>query len=96
MCYIKAKEILPMEIIELIQKYVEGESIYIPKKESNRKNWGETTNIREEIKLRDSNIYDEYINGISRINLAEKYFLSKKSIDRIILKEILKQGFDEL
>ena len=90
MCYIKAKEILPMEIIELIQKYVEGESIYIPKKESNRKNWGETTNIREEIKLRDSNIYDEYINGISRINLAEKYFLSKKSIDRIILKEIRK------
>ena len=90
MCYIKAKEILPMEIIELIQKYVEGESIYIPKKESNRKCWGETTNIREEIKLRDSNIYFEYINGTSRVDLAEKYFLSKKSIDRIILKEIRK------
>ena len=90
MCYIKAKEILPMEVIELIQKYVEGESIYIPKKESNRKTWGETTNIREEIKLRDSNIYFEYIKGTSRVDLAEKYFLSKKSIDRIILKEIRK------
>jgi Mor family transcriptional regulator len=90
MCYIKAKEILPMEIIELIQKYVEGEAIYIPKRESNRKSWGETTNILEEIELRDSNIYFEYINGTSKINLAEKYFLSKKSIDRIILKETRK------
>lgn len=90
MCYIKAKDILPLEIVELIQKYVEGESIYIPKKESNRKTWGETTNIRQEIKLRDSRIYSDYTKGISRIDLAEKYFLSKKSIDRIILKEVRK------
>ena len=32
MCYIKAKEVLPKEVIELIQKYVEGKCIYIPKK----------------------------------------------------------------
>lgn len=87
MCYKKAKEILPLYVIELIQQYVEGEYIYIPKKESNRKAWGETTSIRNEIKLRDSKIYNEYNNGVSRIALAEKYFLSKKSIDRIILKE---------
>lgn len=87
MCYIKAKEILPVEVIELIQKYVEGEYIYIPKKECNKKHWGETTNIRKEIKLRNLNIYDEYKNGATRNFLAEKYFLSKKSIDRIILKE---------
>ena len=90
MCYIKAKEVLPIEVIELIQKYVEGEVIYIPKRESNRKNWGETTNIREEIRLRDLNIYSEYIKGTSRFDLAKKYFLSKKSIDRIILKEMRK------
>lgn len=28
MCYIKAKEILPKEIIELVQQYIEGEYIY--------------------------------------------------------------------
>ena len=27
------------------------------------------------------------MDGVSRKDLAEKYFLSKKSIDRIILKE---------
>lgn len=87
MCYIKAKEVLPMEVIELIQEYVEGEYIYIPKKECNRQQWGTTTNAKKEITLRNSNIYNEYMKGTSRGVLAEKYFLSKKSIDRIILKE---------
>lgn len=87
MCYIKAKEVLPNEIIELIQKYVDGEYIYIPKKECNKQQWGTMTNTKEEIKLRNSHIYYEYMNGVNRITLAEKYFLSKKSIDRIILKE---------
>lgn len=87
MCYMKAKEVLPIEVIELIQKYVEGEYIYIPRKKCNRQQWGTTTNTRKEINLRDSNIYNEYMDGASRIALAEKYFLSKKSIDRIILKE---------
>ena len=47
MCYIKAKEVLPREVIELIQKYVEGKYIYIPKKEDNRQQWGCKTNTRK-------------------------------------------------
>ena len=37
MGYMRAEEILPVEIIELIQRYVDGESIYIPRKPSHRK-----------------------------------------------------------
>lgn len=36
MCYIKAKDVLPLEVIEIIQKYIEGECIYIPKKVENK------------------------------------------------------------
>ncbi|HAT4252469.1 TPA: hypothetical protein I9093_001779 [Clostridium perfringens] len=86
MCYIAAKEVLPSEIIELIQNYVDGEYIYIPKKKNNRQGWGTINNTRKKIDERNCNIYNEYLNGASRIELAEKYFLSKKSIDRIILK----------
>lgn len=32
MGYVKAEEILPMEMIELIQEYVDGQNIYIPRK----------------------------------------------------------------
>ena len=44
---IKAKEILPIEIIELIQQYVDGESIYIPRKSSHRQAWGTSTQIKQ-------------------------------------------------
>lgn len=87
MSYITAKEVLPIEVIEIIQKYVEGEYIYIPKKENNRNGWGTRNNTRVEINIRDYNIYSEYRKGATRNELADKYFLSKKSIDRIILKE---------
>ncbi|MGL6173646.1 MAG: CD3324 family protein [Cellulosilyticaceae bacterium] len=91
MCYIKAKDVLPTEVIEIIQKYIEGEYIYIPKKVENRQKWGANTPIRKEMILRNESIFKEYEKGINREVLAEKYFLSKKSIDRIILKEKNKQ-----
>ncbi|MBU5484467.1 hypothetical protein KQI86_09010 [Clostridium sp. MSJ-11] len=87
MCYIKAEDIFPKEIMDLIWEYVEGKNIYIPKKEGNRKKWAETTNTRKEIKIRNEAIYEEYNNGIDKESLAKKYFLSRKSIDRIILQE---------
>lgn len=87
MCYIKANKVLPEEVIALIQEYIDDEYIYIPKKADNRQRWGSKTSTREEISIRNSTIYKEYIIGISRNDLAEKYFLSKKSIDRIILQE---------
>ena len=40
MRYIKAEDILPDEIVELIQQYVDGETIYIPRKAENRLAWG--------------------------------------------------------
>lgn len=87
MSYVKAEKILPQEIIELIQKYVDGEYIYIPRKNCNRKAWGENTNIKNEIKTRNHNIYMKYINGTSVEVLATEYYLSEKSIQRIILEE---------
>jgi hypothetical protein len=38
MSYIKAETILPKELIEAVQQYVEGKSIYIPSKE--KQEWG--------------------------------------------------------
>lgn len=47
MSYINAGDRLLAHILELIQDYVEGEYIYIPKKESNKKSWGESTNTKK-------------------------------------------------
>ena len=84
MGYRKAEEILPIEIIELIQQYVDGESIYIPRKPSHRQAWGTGTQIKQELLRRDKQIYDEHLAGSSTAELACKYYLSEKSIQRIL------------
>lgn len=87
MNYTKAETILPDELIAAIQKYVDGECIYIPRKIECKKNWGENTNIRQELANRNTQIYEEYRNGINTMSLANKHCLSQKSIQRIVLNE---------
>lgn len=84
MSYRRAEEILPIEIIELIQQYVDGENIYIPRKAKKRKEWGTDTGIRQELHIRNVVIYEDYRAGMKVVELAGKYFLSEKSIQRII------------
>lgn len=86
MGYIRAEEILPIEIIELIQQYVDGENIYIPRKPENRQAWGEGTQIKQELLKRNQQIYMDYLAGSKTSELACKYFLSQKSIQRILRK----------
>ena len=86
MSYIKATDVLPEEVLDLIQKYVEGEYIYIPKKECNRKLWGQTTKSKEKTSARNADIYKIYEKGVSVKILSEMYYLSLKSIQRIIFK----------
>lgn len=84
MGYRKAEEILPMEVIELIQRYVDGENIYIPRKEKQRKQWGSNTVIRKELKDRNDKIWMDFQKGDNVKKLAMNYFLSEKSIQRIL------------
>lgn len=84
MSYIKANDVLPMYVIEIIQKYVDGENIYIPKKETERVRWGEKTGAKKELSDRNMMIYQDYLDGKNVSELAERYFLSDKSIQRII------------
>lgn len=87
MSYKKAKNILPAELVELIQKYVDGENIYIPRRKDSKKSWGSSTATRGELDLRNSNIYNDYLSGMDIVTLCGKYYLSSKSIQRIVLKE---------
>ena len=87
MSYQKAQNILPIELLDMLQKYVDGECIYIPRKSSNKKNWGANTTIREEIKIRNSKIYYDYQHGCNFEYLSMKYYLSLKSVQRIVLQE---------
>lgn len=87
MGYVKATEILPADMIEQIQKYVDGEVVYIPKQNNRKKSWGENTDTKRILSVRNAKIYDDYQNGMTIRKLAQKYFLAEKSIQRLIRQE---------
>lgn len=86
MKYAKAKEILPQHLIEEIQKYIQGQYLYIPKDEAEKKAWGENSGSKKSTALRNTEIKEKYLEGISKERLADMYCLSLASIKKIIYK----------
>lgn len=84
MSYKKATQILPQELLVKVQKYIDGEFLYIPRISDHKRTWGAATSTRRELHDRNECIYADYLSGQSMESLAEKYFLSLKSIQRII------------
>ena len=67
MRYLNASEILPDELLREIQKYTQGETLYIPK-ENERKKWGENSGSRSYYIERNSKILEKYReNGCSAV-----------------------------
>ncbi|WP_032122175.1 CD3324 family protein [Clostridium amazonitimonense] len=84
MKYKKAQDVLPKDILELIQEYMDGGYLYIPRKFENKRSWGESSGSKLEIRVRNIEIYNKYKEGMSVKELAEEYYLSQSSIRRII------------
>jgi Mor family transcriptional regulator len=84
MTYTKATSVLPKELVIEIQKYIQGETIYIPKPEKSYKQWGALSGERKRIDDRNILIRKAYKNGVSMDWLAEEHFLSIETIKKII------------
>ena len=82
MSYIRADEILPRELLEAIQQYVDGQIIYIPRKE--KQAWGSGTSTKEFFRERNGRIFQAWQEGISEEELSRRFSLSRKSIQRIL------------
>ena len=89
MSYIKADRVLPKELIEAIQHYIDGKSIYIPSKQ--KQAWGNGTSAKAFFQDRNQRIYDAWLSGASQKELSLRFALSEKSIQRI-LREQNRQG----
>ena len=85
MSYIKAEDILPRELIEAIQQYIDGKSIYIPSKQ--KQAWGDGTSSRAFFRERNERICDAHRHGASLRELSLCFALSEKSIQRILREQ---------
>lgn len=85
MKYKNANNILPAELIESIQKYIQGEYIYIPIKEKQKPSIPSEYSL--ELQKRNAHIYTGSLQGISNKKLSEQYHLSESSIRRILIHQ---------
>ena len=51
MGYRKAADVLPKQLIAEIQKYIDGEMLYLPRKCKEHSRWGEKSGTRESLEL---------------------------------------------
>lgn len=86
MQYKNAKEVLPPSLLKEMQKYIQGDLIYIPKAKKERAAWGEVSGSRELIAKRNEEIFQLYNEGKSFEELEQKFHLSFDTIRKIIYK----------
>ena len=84
MSYVNAKDVLPEKLVKEIQKYIDGQLIYIPRKSENSLLWGEKNGTKEKLAERNQMIVNLYYSGQTIAELSEVYFLSEKRIRGII------------
>lgn len=84
MKYINANKVLPEKLIMEIQKYVQGETLYIPKRETEYQKWGTLSGGRQLLDHRNAAIRTSFNNGSSIQQLAKEYYLSSETIKKIV------------
>ena len=84
MSYKNAKEILPDYLIREIQKYINGEIIYIPKHEEKKIKWGTKNGSRKKYDTRNGEIKALRGTGVTVEEIAGRYYLSTESVKKIL------------
>ena len=83
MKYKNAQDVLPDKLLKELQKYVSGETLYVPNAEE-KKPWGESSGARSYYRQRNAEIRQKHKAGRSIHQLAEEYNLSADSIRKIL------------
>ena len=84
MKYRKAQAVFPKSLLDEIQKYVQGELVYIPKSPVNYMEWGANTDTKQTLALRNKDIVQAFKTGVSIPELSEFYSLSEDTIKKIV------------
>lgn len=84
MSYIKAKNVLPANLLKAVQKYINGSYLYIPRKKGMRTPWGARTGSKSQTARRNRQILSGYVQDIPVKELAKRYFITDKTVYKIL------------
>jgi Mor family transcriptional regulator len=86
MRYKNASHVLPDDLLAQVQKYAQGEVIYIPKLEE-RKKWGEGSGSRSFYESRNHEMREDLKMGKSIQEIATQYGLSYETTRKIVYRK---------
>lgn len=86
MKYKNAAEILPDELLQEVQKYINGDILYVPKA-TPKKEWGIASGSRRYYTERNLEIKKLFQQGISIQQLANRYGLAYSTVKRILYQQ---------
>jgi hypothetical protein len=84
MPYLNADDVLPPELLSVLQDYVQGSLVYIPRKADCRLGWGLKNGTRQALDRRNEGIRRAKAEGRSIDALADDYGLSSDGIRKIL------------
>jgi len=84
MKYVKAQAVLPKSLLAEIQKYIQGELVYIPKPQATYEKWGSKTGSRKALAQRNDTMVKAYRAGTPITQLAESYYLAEDTVKNIV------------
>ena len=84
MRYMKAADVLLPDLLKQVQTYIDSEYLYIPRRAETRRAWGAANGRKAETLARNLEIYRRYREGTPVAQLSEDYFLTPKSVWKII------------
>ena len=80
-----ALELLPLQLLQELQKYVQGKTIYIPKVK--REPWGESTGAKTFYSHRNADVRKQFSLGVDLVKLGEEYFISEDAVKKIVYRK---------
>ena len=92
MVYKNARGVLPDDLIEEIQKYVDGESIYIPAKTEGKTEWGHRNGTKASYATRNAEIRSLFERNVPVSEISDRYYLSSDTVRKIIRAAVKERG----
>lgn len=93
MKYENARDVLPPEVLALVQRHAAGKLIYVPQTRE-RLAWGERSGWRYELDRRNAAIRRSFAAGATADDLANEYFLTPETIKKIVYSRKEKNTVD--
>lgn len=82
--YTNADRILPRELLDAIQQYADGVYLYIPAQGGTETGLGRGHGLPQGAARRNRELYEKHLGGAPVHKLAEEYYLSAKTIYKIL------------